>query len=157
MVAVAYGTLPDDASIRIDFRDDTDLNIRLRTIFEQELKAHGHRLSDSGDLILRFETLVEERLNADKPATVVGRGGSRSGAELGFEFRLPLKKLKPEVGGRRYSLNATLGRRSEPPIWVASAVAVAGRSDRFVVQSAMVRAMVEALGQTVPSRPIAIE
>ncbi len=157
MVAVAYGTLPDDASIGIDFRDDTDLNVRLKTIFEQELKAQGRRPSDGGDLILRFETLVEEKLSADEPATVVGRGGSRSGAEVGFQLRLPLKKLKPEVGGRRYSLNATLGRQSEPPIWVASAVAVAGQSDRFVVQSAMVRAMVEALGQTVPSRPIPIE
>ncbi len=157
MTAVANGTYPDTASIRIDFREDTDLNTRLLKVFEQELMAHGHRLTDNGDLILRFETLVEEKLSPDKPATVVGQGGSRSGVEAMFELRLPLKKLKPVVGGRRYSLNVTLGRQNEPPIWAASAEAVASRSDRFAIQKSMVRAVVEALGQTVPSRPISIE
>lgn len=157
MAAVAYGSLPDDVSIRIDFREDTDLNTRLLKIFEQELKEQGYRLSDSGDLILSFETLVEEKLSPDKPATIVGQGGNRSGAEATFEFRVPLKKLKPEVGGRHYNLNVTLSRQGELPIWVASAEAVASRSDRFAIQKSMVRAVVEVLGQTVPSRPIAIE
>ncbi len=157
MAAVANGIYPDTASIRIEFREDTDLNTRLQKVFEQELKAQGHGLSDSGDLVLSFETLVEEKFSSDKPATIVGQGGSRSGVEAIFEFRLPLKKLKPEVGGRRYSLNVTLGRQGELPIWVASAEAVASRSDRFAVQKSMVRAVVEVLGQTVPSRPISIE
>jgi hypothetical protein len=157
MAATAYGPLPEETTITIDFRDDTDLNNRLRTVFEDELKSRGYRLSDSGDIFLSFETLVEERLSADKPATVVGRGGSKSGAEASFQFRLPLKKLKPEVGGRRYSLNVTVARRNEAPLWVASAVAVPGHRDRFAVQRSMVIALVEALGQTVPAGPITIE
>ena len=157
MAATVHGPLPEEATLTIDFRDDTDLNNRLRTVFENELKKRGYRMSDRGDLTLTFETLVEEKLSADRPATVVGRGGSKSGAEAGFQFRLPLKKLKPGAGGRRYSLNLAVGRRNEAPLWVASAVAIAGHGDRFTVQRSMVIALVETLGQTVATRPITIE
>lgn len=157
MAATAYGPLPEKVTITIDFRDDTDLNDRLRTVFENELKKRGYHLSDRGDLILTFETLVEEKLSPDKPAAVVGRGGSKSGAEAAFQFHLPLKRLKPEVGGRRYSLNVAVGRRNETPLWIASAVAVATHGERFAVQRSMVATVVETLGQTVETRPITIE
>jgi hypothetical protein len=157
MAATAYGPLPDDSTITVAFRDDTDLNNRLRAVFENELKKRGYRLSDSGDLTLTFETLVEEKLSADKPATVVGRGGSKSGAEASFQFRIPLKKPKPEVDGRRYSLNVAVARHNANPLWVASAVAVATHGERFAVQRSMVVALVETLGQTVERRPITIE
>lgn len=42
MAATAYGPLPEETTITIDFRDDTDLNNRLRTVFEGELKSRGY-------------------------------------------------------------------------------------------------------------------
>lgn len=157
LAATAYGPLPDDATLTVDFRDDTDLNNRLRAVFENELKKRGYSVSDRGDLALTFETLVEEKLSADKPATVLGRGGSKSGAEASFQFRVPLKKPKPEVGGRRYSLNVVVARPGGAQLWVASAVAVAAHGERFAVQRSMVVALVETLGQTVEPRPIPIQ
>jgi hypothetical protein len=157
LAATAYGPLPVEATLTIDYRDDTDLNNRLRAVFESELTKRGHRVSDRGDLTLTFETLVEEKLSADRPATVMGRGGSESGAEASFQFRLPLNKPKPEVGGRRYSLNVVVARRNGNPLWVASAVAVAAKGERFAAQRSMVVALVETLGQTVERRPIQIE
>jgi hypothetical protein len=141
----------------VDYREDTELNGRLAGVFARELTARGHRIVDDADYVLTFETLVEEKLSADKPASVVGRGGSRSGGEIGFEVRLPLDKPRPAVGGRRYSLNDGLARRGKPPIWVASAVSAAPYAERFAVQSAMVRAIVTALGKDVDTRPIAID
>ncbi len=157
MTAKAYAPLPTEFGVTVDYREDTELNGRLRGVFERELKDRGYQVSDNAEFVLKFETLVEEKLSADKPASVVGRGGSRSGGEIGFQLRLPLDKPKPAVGGRRYSLNVSLARQSKPPIWVASAVAVAAHGDRFAVQKAMVMAIVGALGQDVETRPIAIE
>lgn len=157
MAAKAHAPLPADLVVTVDYRQDTDLNGRLRGIFERELKDRGYRVADDADFVLSFETLVEEKLSADKPASVVGRGGSRSGGEIGFELRLPLDKPKTSVGGRRYSLNVGLAPRGEPPIWIASAVAVAAHADRFAVQRAMVKAVVGALGRDADSRPIAVD
>lgn len=157
MAAKAYAPLPADFGVTVDYREDTDLNSRLRGVFERELKAGGYRVSDNADFVLNFETLVEEKLSADKPASVVGRGGSRSGGEIGFQLQLQLDKPKPAVGGRRYSLNVSVARQGKPPIWVASAVAVAAHGDRFAVQKALVKALIGALGQDVDARPIAIE
>lgn len=156
MVAVADGVIPDDAGMRLYFRDDTDLNMRLRPIFEQELTAQGYRLDERGDLILSIETRVEEKPDADKPVTIIGRGGSRGRPEIGVQLQLPLFTWNSELSGRRYSLSVTLGRRNEPPVWVAAAEAVAGHGDRFDIQSALARALLEVLGQSVPARPIAI-
>ncbi len=157
MAAKAHAPLPADIVVTVDYRQDTDLNGRLHGIFERELRDRGYRVADDADFVLTFETLVEEKPSADKPASVVGRGGSRSGAEIGFELRLPLDKPRPSLGGRRYSLNVGLALRGKPPIWVASAVAVAAHGDRFAVQRVMVEAVVAALGQDAASRPIAIE
>jgi hypothetical protein len=157
MAAKAYAPLPADFGVTVDYREDTDLNSRLRGVFERELKDGGYRVSDNADFVLKFETLVEEKLSADKPASVVGHGGSRSGGEIGFQLRLQLDKPNPAVGGRRYSLNVSVARQGKPPIWVASAVAVAAHGDRFAVQKAMVKALIGALGQDVDARPIAIE
>jgi len=157
MVTKAYAPLPADLTVAIDYREDTELNSRLRAVFERALTDRGHRVSDDADFVLEFESLVEEKLGADKPVSVVGRGGSKTGSEVGFELRLPLDKPKPAVGGRRYSLNVSLAMRSKPPLWGGSAVAVGSHGDRFAVQSAMVRALVGALGQTVEARSIAVE
>ena len=157
LAAKAYQPLPNDLHVALDYREDSELNQRLRTIFERALTERGFDVSDAAEFVLIYETLIEEKLAADRPASVVGRGGSEAGSEIVFQFRLPLDKPKPTVGGRRYSLNVTLSRRGKPPIWVGSAVAVAAYGDRFTVQSAMVRAAVNSLGQTVQSRPIPVE
>ena len=153
----AYQQLPQDFHVALDYRENSELNTRLRTIFERALIERGIGVSDSAEFVLFYETLVEEKLAADRPASVVGRGGSESGSEVEFQFRLPLDKPKPAVGGRRYSLNVTLSRRGKPPIWVGSAVAVFAYGDRFTVQSAMARAIIGTLGETVVSRPIPIK
>lgn len=157
IAAKAYQPLPDDLHVALDYREDSELNDRLRTIFERALKERGFDVSATADFVLTYETLVEERLAADRPVGVVGRGGQKSGSKIEFELRLPLDKPKPAVGGRRYSLNVSLSRRGKPPIWVGSTIAVAAHGDRFAVQSAMVRAVVNTLGQTVESRPIPID
>ena len=157
MAAKAFAELPPDFAVVVDYREDTELNGRLRAVFERELKDRGYRVVENANFVLTFETLVEEKLSADKPASVVGRGGNRSGSEIAFQMRLPLDKPKPSVGGRRYSLNVTLALHGKPPIWVASAVAVAAHGDRFVIQKAMVRALVNQLGREVANQPIAID
>ena len=157
MAAKAFEPLPPDLSVAVDYRHDTELNGRLRVVFERELKDRGYWVIDDANFVLTFETLVEEKLSADKPAGVVGRGGSRSGSEIEFQMRLPLDKPKTSVGGRRYSLNVSLALRGKPPIWVASAAAAAEYGDRFVVQRAMVRATVSQLGRDVANQQIKIE
>lgn len=157
MAATAYAPVPAGAGITVDYREDTLLNSRLRAIFEGALRDRGYRVADKAEFILTFETLVEEKPAADKPASVFGSAGSSSGRELGFELRLPLDKPKMAVGGRRYSLNVSLARPGKAPAWVASAVAVAAQGDRLAVQSAMVEVVVDALGETVASRPIRIQ
>ena len=161
MAAKAFAELPPDFAVVVDYREDTELNGRLRLVFERELKDRNYWVVDDANFVLTFETLVEEKLSADKPAGVVGRGGSRSGSrsgsEIEFQMRLPLDKPKTSVGGRRYSLNVSLALRGKPPIWVASAVAAAEYGDRFVVQRAMVRAVVGQLGRNVATQQIKIE
>ncbi len=157
VVAKAYEPLPADLSVAIRYREASELNERLRDAFEHELKDHGYRVSDDAGFVLSFETVIEEKLSADKPASVVGRGGSRSDTEVMFKLRVPLEKPKAEVGSRRYSLNATLARTDKPPIWTGSAVAVAVQADRIAVQNAMVRALVHSLGKDVEARSVLIE
>lgn len=157
VVAKAYEPLPADLSVAIRYRDPSELNERLRDAFEYELKDHGYVVSEAADYVLTFETLIEEKLSADKPASVVGRGGSRSDTEVMFKLRLPLEKPKAEVGSRRYSLNASLARPGKPPIWTGSAVAVAVHADRIAVQKAMARALVHSLGKDVEAHSILIE
>lgn len=147
--------LPDNFTISVDYGVDSDLNSRLRTIFEQELEAQAYRLSATPNFILFFETFVDERLEPNKSISIVGQGGNRSRPDLSFKFLVPLKPLNPAVGSRRYSLNVTLARKGDSPVWAASAVATAAGDDRFVVQSSMARAVIGALGRSV--EPLSIQ
>lgn len=157
IAAKAYAPLPDAFTVTVDYREDSLLNSRLRPVFEDALRARGYRVGDKGDFTLTFETLVEEKLGADRPATVFGSAGSRSGKEIGFELRLPLDRPKLDPGGRRFSLNVNLARPGKTSAWAGSAVAVATAGDRLAIQSALAEVLVDALGETVDARPVRLQ
>jgi len=157
LVAKSYGAIPEEGTIAIDVREDTELNARLRDLFEQELVSLGFTIDLDAALLLSFETLIEERMAPGKPATVYGQSGSREGTDVGFSLQLPFSKPKLQAGNRRYNLNVTVARRNKPPLWVASASAITTVGDRFQVQSAMTTAAVSVLGQTVESHTIILE
>lgn len=157
MAAKSYAPLPDSFSVAVDYREDSLLNSRLRAVFESALRDRGYRVGDQADFTLTFETLVEEKLSADRPASVFGGGGSSSGKEFGFELRLPLDRPKMAVGGRRFSLNVNLAKPGKTPAWVGSAVAVGAAGDRFAIQSALAEILVDSLGETVDSTPVRIQ
>ncbi len=157
MAATAYGPLPASFTVAVYYREDTLLNGRLRPVFEDALRAHGYGVAEAADFTLTFETLVEEKLRADRPASVFGSAGSKSGKEIGFELRVPLDRPKVDVGGRRFSLNVSLARPGKNPAWVASAVAVAASGDRLAIQSALAEILVGAIGETVADKPVRVQ
>lgn len=150
--AVAYGQIPNNASFSIQFRPNSELNNRLREVFERELRAQGYNVNGAGAVTLFFETLAEEMTEKDKSPVTLHGGGGGVGAK--FKLALPLKKPKLEKGRRRYSLNVTVGRTKEPSLWSASAVAAGLYTNRYSVQETLVKAVIRALGRTVEAKEI---
>lgn len=166
--AVAYKPLTPGSTLAVSPLDNSDQNLRLQVIFENELRARGFTVSSDAALVLTFETRSSPGIWTD--------GGSRRIIELsdrrdqgGVEApRVQLNLYNSLQGGvfnagspgtnvgapGQYRLDATIDdRRNGERLWQGWATAPLIRSDGITLSMSMVPVMVESVGTTVKRKP----
>jgi hypothetical protein len=166
--AVAYKPLTAGSTLAVSPLDNSDQNLRLQVIFENELRARGFIVSSDAALVLTFETRSSPGIWTD--------GGSRRIIELsdrrdqaGVEApRVQLNLYNSLQGGvfnagrpgtnvgapGQYRLDATINdRRSGERLWQGWATAPLIRSDGITLSMSMVPVMVGSVGTTVKRKP----
>lgn len=166
--AVAYKPLTAGATLAVSPLDNSDQNLRLQVIFENELRARGFIVSSDAALVLTFETRSSPGIWTD--------GGSRRIIELsdrrdqaGVEApRVQLNLYNSLQGGvfnagrpgtnvgapGQYRLDATIDdRRSGERLWQGWTTAPLIRSDGITLSMSMVPVMVGSVGATVKRKP----
>lgn len=166
--AVAYKPLTAGSALAVSPLDNSDQNLRLQEIFENELRARGFTVSSDAALVLTFETRSSPGIWTD--------GGSRRIIELsdrrdqaGVEApRVQLNLYNSLQGGvfnagrpgtnvgapGQYRLDATIDdRRSGERLWQGWTTAPLIRSDGITLSMSMVPVMVGSVGSTVKRKP----
>ncbi len=171
--AVAYKPLARDASIAVQPLDNSDANMVLKEIFENELKARGYAVSDDAPLVLTFETrdtigvwsgygqrtVIElsnnpDRVGSETPMVRLHLYDSSRGGML-TEGQRPGGDTR--MTPSQYRLDASIDSRSDGKrLWQAWTIADLGQRDGLSLSKAMIPVVVESVGQTVKRQPFVL-
>jgi hypothetical protein len=134
--------------VRVDFRDNTELNSRLASEIERELTARGFVLRDRPSMLLDFRTTVRRRDPGGIGFRFYGEGGNRVGLN---DFRVGIDLPDPDRENRAVHYEITMeliDREARQIVWTGKAAADVVGSDRFRVTSDLARRLVSLIGQT---------
>ncbi len=156
--AKAFAGLPKSAPIAVEYRDDTVLNNRLLPFIERELEARGYTVRPGALHVLFFETRVISRESDRTGLRLYGTGGSSDGIRhLDARFRMPWSIETRFRKATQYRLTLTLRKDTEPLLWEGWAVVRLRNRDWFRVQSALATELLDLVGQSEASRPLALD
>ncbi len=168
--AVAFRPLAENASIAVRPLDNSNANMVLKGIFENELKARGYAVSDDAPLVLTFETRstigvwsgygqrtvielknIPDRVGSETPLVRLNLFNSSRGGMLN-EGRRPGGDT--EMTPSQYRLDASIDSRGDGKrLWQAWTTADLGQSDGLSLSKAMIPVVVESLGRNVKRQP----
>jgi len=171
--AVAYRPLAADASIAVQPLDNSDANMALKEIFENQLKARGYAVSDGAPLVLTFETrdtigvwsgygqrtVIElsnnpDRVGSQTPMVRLNLFDSSRGGMLN-QGRSPSGDTP--MTRSQYRLDVSIDSRGDGKrLWQGWTIADLGQRDGPGLSKAMVPVLVESLGQTVKRQPFVL-
>lgn len=168
--AVVYaqllGTLPVDAAIAVEPRDDSDENLTLRDLMVARLTDRRQRVAADAPLLLRFSsTVVTNRDGAPTGGAGTGRGGRGGGRGLGGmamglatngSGKSPGGTPAPTGAGVRHKLTAALEQRDGGKVlWKAEVTSAPGETDERSLPGRLASALVDAFGRSVDTRRVA--
>ena len=134
--------------VRVDFRDNSELNSRLAPEIERELTARGFVLRDRPSMLLDFRTTVRRQDPGGVGLRFYGEGGDRVGHD-DFRVGIDLPDLDRTNRAVHYEINMELiDREARQIVWTGKAAANVVGSDRFRVTSDLARRLVGLIGQT---------
>jgi hypothetical protein len=164
--STAFGHVTPGLSVAVSPFDDTDLNLAVKTRFEEELERTSRTISEQAVLRLSFDTqVIQGRFSGDGPTLGRFEGDSERGVH--FEFNIWSSTKDSMLGGRQkrdsrkanvFHMNAELrDERTGKVLWQADAFCEMLTPDRLRIARSMVRTLVANLGRTAKSAPFDIE
>lgn len=165
--AIAFLPMAEKAAIAVRPLDDSDANLKLKTAFEQALRARGNGVSADSNLILTFETKDEVGAWTDEGRRHVLELRAEGGREGGEYAHAKVNIYDSQSGGllnqgrggtaiatpSAYRIEVTLDDRSNGKrVWQGWTVAKLVHGDRTELSKAMAGALVQSLGRTVDQR-----
>jgi hypothetical protein len=176
--AAVYAEVPAGAAVTVQPRDDTEANLEIKDVFEQELIARGYRIAADAPLLMTFWTsgsydLAQRGRRGPGLLLLGAEGGTRlSKADTDVEAQVKLfsseggglfqnpaarPKQKP-IGGNRHRLDASLkDRASGRRIWQGQAYADVSGGDSLSISEAMVPALADSFAKTVRRGQFTVE
>jgi hypothetical protein len=134
--------------IRVDFRDNTELNSRLAPEIERELTQRGFVLRHRPSMLLDFRTTVVRRDPGGVGIRFYGEGGNQVGLD-DFRVGIDLPDRDRTTRAVHYEIVMELiDRDARQIVWSGTAAADVVGSDRFRVISGLARRLVGLIGQT---------
>lgn len=137
-----------NGDIRVDYRDNTELNSRLAVEIERALTAQGFVLRNRPSMLLDFRTTVRRADTGGLRLLFYGEGGNRVGLD---DFRVGVDLPDPDRANRtvHYEVAMDLIDRAERQIvWTGKATIALQGAERFQVTSALARRLTALIGQT---------
>ena len=167
MKSVAYAPIAAEHSISVAPVDDTDLNLRIKDLFEGELTATGRATSDQAAVTLSFETrVIQGHFSEGLPDLA----RLQAGTDVGVDFQMNVWSSTQDslLGGRQrkdevrranvFHINVVLrDQGSGEVLWQGDAFSEMVVPDELRIARSMVRPLVTNLGQTVTQEPFDIE
>jgi hypothetical protein len=143
----AFGSIRA-GDIRVDYRDNTELNSRLAPEIERELTQHGFVLGDRPSMFLDFRTTVLRRDPGGVGIRFYGEGGNRVGLD-DFRVGIDLPDRDRTTRPVHYEIVMELiDREARQIVWSGKAATDVVGSDRFRVISGLTQRLVSLIGQT---------
>ena len=169
--AVSYSPLKIKGSIAVEAYDNSAANLKLKELFQAELRKAGYTVSDTAKVTLSFDgrdepgvwvqpgdrTYIElhnnpERDGSKEPKVLLNLYNSTRGGVFNTG------KGNHEVTPRKYRLDTTIdhkinGRR----IWHAWSVTNVGASDSAAQAASMIPLLVKSIGKVIRGRAFKIK
>lgn len=166
--AVSFADIPRGESVAVETFNDADEILKLKKIFEDELRLQGYTVSDSGRLILSFETqdssgkwsgggpnrLVEignsdNHTGKDAPDVRVNIFDSKRGGLLNPKRDTGITQVSPS----QLRIDASIeDRQTGKRLWQGWTVSKQGSStEDDMAHQSMVKPIIENIGKTVRS------
>ncbi len=163
--AVSYLPLPSSKAVTVETFDDSEESLNLQKIFEDALRARGYDVSPSAGMVLSIESrdrsgtwtgggpnrLIELRNNqdhtgTDAPAVRLNIFDSNRGGLINPKRDPGITQVTPS----HFRIDITIEDRSNGKrIWQGWSETETGSSDDLEARRAMVRPLVDSIGQTV--------
>ncbi len=138
--------------VRVDYRENTELNSRLAREIESALTQRGFVLRERPSMLLDLRTAVRRPEEGGVRLRLYGEGGNRAGLD---DFRVGVDLPDPEADTRTVHYEVYLDlidREARRIVWTGKATADLRGQDRFQVTSALGRRLVDLIGQSKPAR-----
>ncbi len=166
--AVSFADIPQGESVAVETFNDAEEILKLKGIFEEELRLHGYTVNDSGRLILSFETrdssgkwsgggpnrLVEignsdNHTGKDAPDVRVNIFDSKRGGLLNPKRDTGITQVSPS----QLRIDASIeDRQTGKRLWQGWSVTNQGSSiEDDTAHQSMVKPIIENIGKTVRS------
>ena len=154
VVANASSQIPDGSAILIEFREDTELNARVRSVLQEELLDHGHKVSSDAPLVLQISLDVETSAPRESRVGLSGQGDNRGLSDAKVTVKVD-RNAKNQTKKTRYRLEANLIDQKTKPVWKGTAgITVSAGRDRTEVAEMIVRALMAEFGSTARGKAI---
>ncbi|MEQ8320842.1 MAG: hypothetical protein RH946_11295 [Rhodospirillales bacterium] len=166
--AVSFADIPQGESVAVETFNDAEEILKLKEIFEEELRLQGYTVNDSGRLILSFETqdssgkwsgggpnrLVEignsdNHTGKDAPDVRVNIFDSKRGGLLNPKRDTGITQVSPS----QLRIDASIeDRQTGKRLWQGWSVSNQGSStEEDMTHQSMVKPIIENIGKTVRS------
>lgn len=166
--AVSFADIPQGESVAVETFNDAEEILKLKEIFEEELRLQGYIVNDSGRLILSFETqdssgkwsgggpnrLVEignsdNHTGKDAPDVRVNIFDSKRGGLLNPKRDTGITQVSPS----QLRIDASIeDRQTGKRLWQGWSVSNQGSStEEDMTHQSMVKPIIENIGKTVRS------
>ncbi len=147
--AQAGDTIPSQARMAVEPRDDSDLNLRLGEVIAKELAKLGYVVDENAPLRFTFATDVQNNMPDNSRFRLQARGGQRSDIEWELTMRLAGGGGPSDVRGTAplYGVEIVIDRAGELPLWSGKAVTSTRTSDTYRASQALAKILLTRLGR----------
>ena len=177
MMASGFRPIADGAKVELQIADDSDINLRLRDVAELALTRAGYSVvDDRPDFTLRLETErllgaapLDSSIGSLRAGSGVGRPTGNAGGPRGTGVNLNLKLwsssrnslLSPKASGAapKQGFGVTIKafyEAARKPAWHGIARAPDSGGDSFRAGSAMIKHLIDVLGQTIETETVSL-
>jgi hypothetical protein len=165
IIATSFQKFPAKSAIAVRPWDDSDANLKIKTLIENALRAAGHEVSDHGPMVLSFDSLSvlgmwavgDRRSIVEFQSQTGGAGGTQdNNARVLLNLyssdrggALNPGEPPPNVQPSRYFLELTLDRPDGVRAWEGQASAYLSHTDEPTLSALLVPPLIGQLGKTV--------
>jgi hypothetical protein len=134
--------------VRVDYRENTELNSRLAAEIERALIAKGFVLRNRPSMLLDFRTTVRRADTGGLRLRFYGEGGNRVGLD---DFRVGVDLPDPDRATRTVHYEVAMDlidRTARQIVWTGKGTVALQGAERFQVTSGLARRLTALIGQT---------